>query len=108
MSKSYLTHYEMMHIPCSKNLEDHHKAEQGKCTMNVDGVCISGGISVAGKCHTGLVSTPGKGYHNPKDPSASSGPYTVFYANNIKYAGNGGHTSGTNAHWTKPLRLSFL
>jgi len=101
MSKSFLTAYEMMHIPCPSDNSDHSNAEQGNCALNIDGKCIFGGMQIGGKCYTGLMSTAGQGYHDPGNPGAVTGPHKVWYTDNHRYSGIGGQGAGTNAHWNR-------
>ena len=109
MSYSYLTSYEMMHIPCPPDAQSHHDAEQGLCALNVDGRCIYGGHMIGAKCYTGQLSAGGSGYHVPghthDDKGGNGGdcvpvvgPHRTWYTPNLKYASKGGTGSATNKH----------
>lgn len=107
MSKSYLTVYEMMHIPCPTDPSSHTDAELGNCALNVDGKCIFGGQSIGGKCYTGLLSLGGS-YQDPANPGATSGPHKVFYTDNQRGSARGGQGAYNNAHGHKAARSSWL
>jgi hypothetical protein len=117
MSYSYLTSYEMMHIPCPPNPQQHHDAELGLCALNVDGVCIYGGTMIGAKCYYGMLSAGGQGYHAPGqthktpgggDPDCppTSGKHTTWYTGNQKYSARAGQASATNPHAITTLARS--
>ena len=103
MSSSYLNFYEMAHIPCPQGNSQHEAAELGLAAVNVDGKAYRAGISVNGQCLSGGVTVNGT-YMSPSQQWP--GNYSVFFANNTKYA-VGGWATANNNNAIKQSRMSF-
>jgi len=83
-------------IPCAANPA---REATGRCTTNVDGVCIAGGTKIAGTSGFELASLG-----NPSTVCAAAG---LFVAGNQRYTVNGWGVS-TNANTLKLSSLNLL
>lgn len=81
----------MASIPCADNFS---AEAAGMCATNIDGVCIRGGVAVAGASGYGLASLG--------MPATTCVAFPLFAAGNQRYSGMGWDvTSNLN-----PLRVS--
>lgn len=103
MSSSFLNFYEISHIPCSPNANDHTATELGLATVSIDGKHIKGGVGMNGQCYFGGLSVGGS-YQSPT--GQFPGQYSIFFLPNVAYA-VGGQATVNNANTGKMQRMNF-